>query len=317
MLLAVCQAGPSLLEQDIKNLNNPLPPGAMPHVAQSQAFLRPFEARIAFKKAAARLQLVATVLPSVGIAAGDSSGEGFQLESVMTFAAPCFSHKEAVVRSSAVALTAALARVAGPGVQRLLPGDLNPKLREQIQAEILAAASGNAEGSTVAAAAPLARAVKPALATAKALAPKPAAAAAAPAAAAVPDPPGLLGSPGSLLPGEDDDPAPYQAELAAREVRLGPRHPDVAEALSNLAIIHNQVGCGLGTHPLQCLESQWLRCSPPIKDKVESNPLCCPRSASGLHCSVATRRQRCRCMSERWASGKQHWGQTILMSRTR
>jgi hypothetical protein len=39
----------------------------------------------------------------------------------------------------------------------------------------------------------------------------------------------------------DDDPALFEAELRAREARLGASHPDVAEALSNLAIIYNQV----------------------------------------------------------------------------
>ncbi len=52
--------------------------------------------------------------------------------------------------------------------------------------------------------------------------------------------PMVAGSPG-MSPSGDDDPAPFEAELRAREARLGPSHPDVAEALSNLAIIHNQV----------------------------------------------------------------------------
>ena len=34
----------------------------------------------------------------------------------------------------------------------------------------------------------------------------------------------------------------FEAELAAREAALGPNHPDVAEALSNLAIVCNQRG---------------------------------------------------------------------------
>lgn len=39
-----------------------------------------------------------------------------------------------------------------------------------------------------------------------------------------------------------DDPAPFEAELAQREKQLGPNHPDVAEACSNLAILYNQKG---------------------------------------------------------------------------
>lgn len=37
-----------------------------------------------------------------------------------------------------------------------------------------------------------------------------------------------------------DDPQAYEAELAAREKALGPNHPDVAESLTNIAILYNQ-----------------------------------------------------------------------------
>jgi len=37
-----------------------------------------------------------------------------------------------------------------------------------------------------------------------------------------------------------DDPRAYEAELAARERALGPDHPDVAESLTNIAILYNQ-----------------------------------------------------------------------------
>lgn len=37
-----------------------------------------------------------------------------------------------------------------------------------------------------------------------------------------------------------DDPRAYEAELAARERTLGPDHPDVAESLTNIAILYNQ-----------------------------------------------------------------------------
>jgi centrosomal protein CEP104 len=40
----------------------------------------------------------------------------------------------------------------------------------------------------------------------------------------------------------EDDPAAYEHELAQREAELGPDHPDVAETLSNLAILYNQQG---------------------------------------------------------------------------
>lgn len=42
--------------------------------------------------------------------------------------------------------------------------------------------------------------------------------------------------------GMEEDPQVYEEELAMREEELGPEHPDVAESLSNLAILYNQKG---------------------------------------------------------------------------
>lgn len=49
-----------------------------------------------------RLQLVAALLPVVGMAG--RAGEGFQLESLMDFANPALSHSSADVRGAAIAL---------------------------------------------------------------------------------------------------------------------------------------------------------------------------------------------------------------------
>jgi hypothetical protein len=40
----------------------------------------------------------------------------------------------------------------------------------------------------------------------------------------------------------DDNPAPFEAELRAREREYGASHPAVAESCSNLAILYNQQG---------------------------------------------------------------------------
>lgn len=139
-----------------------------------------------------------------------------------------------------------VAQVAGPGVQRLLPADLNSKVREQIEQGLLnpaavAAAAAKPTSLPRTASGPAARA-QPAPAAA------PPAAAARPAPAPAPQqvqqgPAAPAGQPASLpVPDEDADPAVYEAEVKAREARLGPSHPDVAEAICNLAILHNQVG---------------------------------------------------------------------------
>ena len=48
---------------------------------------------------------------------------------------------------------------------------------------------------------------------------------------------GTLPAAGSF---QDEEEAYYAAELAQREALLGPEHPGLADALSNLAILHNQ-----------------------------------------------------------------------------
>jgi centrosomal protein CEP104 len=49
---------------------------------------------------------------------------------------------------------------------------------------------------------------------------------------------------------EAEDPAPFVAELGAREQQYGPSHPAVAESCSNLAILYNQKGDYAAALPL-------------------------------------------------------------------
>ncbi|GAB4823407.1 hypothetical protein N2152v2_010453 [Parachlorella kessleri] len=225
------------------------------------AIVKPPKAQTAWKVVLGRLQLLSALLPVIGMA-GKTGNEGFQLEAVMEFVGAAFGNSSAEVRGAAVQLTLQVFDIVGPSVQRYLPADLNPKVKEQIEQGMINRASGR--GGAVG---PLA-AQRPSLTTAAAAQParpqppksaapgkkaggtagspgaRPAAVgsmsppAAQPSSAAYPPSPG---SPG-MSPSGDDDPAPFEAELRAREARLGPSHPDVAEALSNLAIIHNQRG---------------------------------------------------------------------------
>ncbi|PRW58028.1 centrosomal of 104 kDa [Chlorella sorokiniana] len=217
-------------------------------------FLRPLKPGAAPKVVLGRLQLVAALLPVVGMAG--RGGEGFQLESLMDFANPALSHSSADVRGAAVALVVQVAQVAGPSVQRLLPADLNSKVREQIEQGMLnPAAMGGAAAAKPPSlprtgSGPAARAQQPpAAAPPAAAAPQQAQqvqqqAQQAPAAAAAAQPAPLP------VPDENADPALYEAEVKAREARLGPSHPDVAEAICNLAILHNQRGDTAAALPL-------------------------------------------------------------------
>ena len=58
-----------------------------------------------------RLQLVAALLPVVGMSGRGS--DGFQLESLMDFANPALSHSSADVRGAAVALVVQVRRQVG------------------------------------------------------------------------------------------------------------------------------------------------------------------------------------------------------------
>ncbi|KAL4436783.1 hypothetical protein ABPG75_003922 [Micractinium tetrahymenae] len=227
------------------------------------AFLRAVKPNTAWKVVLGRLQLVSALLPVLGIAG--RAGEGFSPEAVMDFANPALSNSSAEVRSAAVALLLQLAQAAGPSVQRMLPADLNAKVREQIQQGLLngpaAAVAAPAAAPAPAKAAAPPRGAAPAAASAvrqpaggkQPQQAAPAAAAAAPApsphqpaggAAAAAAAPTLQQQQQQPLapPGPDADPAPYEAEVRAREAQLGPAHPDVAEAICNLAILHNQRG---------------------------------------------------------------------------
>ena len=122
--------------------------------------------------------------------------------------------------------------------RKCLPKDINPKIKEQVDAVLggegpVAAAhppppaparggkagGGGGGGGKAAAAPPPPRGGKASQAVAnvaKGLPPSP------------PTPPPLPAA---------DDPAPFEEELSQREAQLGPDHPDVAETCSNLAIL--------------------------------------------------------------------------------
>lgn len=199
-----------------------------------------------------RLHLLSALLPVVGMA-GPRGGEGFQLDPFMDFINPALSNSSAEVRSAAIALVLQAAGAAGPSVTRLLPAGLNAKVREQIDAGLL--------NPTAALAGPVAAVPKasPAVVPAAARA-KPAGGSQRSQQGAAPPPPhapaGAAVAPASQQPQQqqqqavplpvagspEDDPAVYEAEVREREARLGAAHPDVAEAICNLAILHNQVG---------------------------------------------------------------------------
>ncbi|WIA42558.1 hypothetical protein OEZ86_008540 [Tetradesmus obliquus] len=229
---------------------------------------RPPKSQTAWRPVLAMLQLLQDLVPLLGLAGSagianntrvsSGGGDGFDLNEVMDYVGKALSSGNADVRAAALRVAVAVAGCAaggGAAVRRLLPKDLNPKLREQADAA-LGGDVGGAAGPAAAAAPQQAAAPKPRAGGQSSggsrTAGKPAATSGHPnrqsAAAAAPARQQQQQQPALGL--EAEDPAPFVAELKAREQQYGQRHPAVAESCSNLAILYNQQGDYAAAQPL-------------------------------------------------------------------
>ncbi|GFR45564.1 hypothetical protein Agub_g6958 [Astrephomene gubernaculifera] len=209
--------------------------------AHTSIFVRPIKNQSAWRPVLGILQLLRDLVPQVGIS---RNGDGFELNELMEFVGRAFNSPNADVRSEAVRVTREVYDLVGPAIRKCMPKDINPKIREQVDAVLgggeppappppppAAAARSAASGTSSAAARSAASgASKPPAAG------KGSSSTAGKAAAAQPPPPP---PPPPIAP---DDATAFEAELASREETLGPDHPDVAESCSNLAILYNQKG---------------------------------------------------------------------------
>jgi centrosomal protein CEP104 len=185
--------------------------------------VKPVRSQSAWRIVLGRLGIMLELIPQHGLAkAGD---HGLTLEAVMEFAAKAFESPNGDVRSTAVKVTLECCAIAGRAVEKFLPKNLKPAIREIIDEGL-----GKEPGAPPpAAAAPPPPATKPRAVKAtptkgKAATPgkEKAAAAAAPPAPANPTT------------------ADLKAEVTAREKELGKEHPDVAVALTDLAALHSE-----------------------------------------------------------------------------
>ncbi|KAL6781774.1 FAP256 [Auxenochlorella protothecoides x Auxenochlorella symbiontica] len=228
-----------------------------------------------------RLALARALVRELGVAAPGGARAGLPVEALCAFLAPALGHTAGEVRSAAVDLCVLVGEVAGPGIfAHLLPSNLNPKLREAVLSGGNATSPSRRASTQTEAARDGARASPAMPAGGRRGPPEPGGTvshkaasqrrpgaqhrphassgeheaargrgrpASDPFAKAAPlqaSPLGSEASSPSIRAGgaDDDDAALFAAELAAREARLGPAHPEVADALSNLAIVHNQRG---------------------------------------------------------------------------
>ena len=228
------------------------------------------------KAVAARLALLAELLPVVGVSGGGGDGDASSPSSsphhpldataAMKLAVAGLTSSSADVRASAVSVAAAVAVRARGRVLALIPDDVNPKLKAAVvEAAALEGGGGGGVGgggnaAAAAPAAPRREAPTPTRAAAAKKVPPPSKKAGLAATAstkqdvavragsvgaavpAAPPPPSLHPTPQPPLPLPTSDPAPYEAELASREAALGPAHPRVADALCALAAVHTARG---------------------------------------------------------------------------
>ncbi|KIZ03119.1 Nephrocystin-3 [Monoraphidium neglectum] len=121
--------------------------------AGNAALLKPVKSQTAWRPVLSTLQLLQDLVPVIGVcqgggatrssAGGGQSGsgqsggaEGLDLGELMDYVGRAFGSANADVRGAAVKVAVLAHDAAGPAVRRLLPRDLNPKIRAQLDAAL-------------------------------------------------------------------------------------------------------------------------------------------------------------------------------------
>lgn len=105
------------------------------------AILKPVKSQTAWRPVLSTLQLLQELLPQLGVAgsggkAGGGGDGGFELHDLMAYVGKAFNSPNADVRTAAVKVAVLAHDAAGPAVRRLLPKDMNPKIKEQLDATL-------------------------------------------------------------------------------------------------------------------------------------------------------------------------------------
>lgn len=200
------------------------------------ALVRPVRSQSAWRIVLGRLSIMLDLVPRFGLAkAGD---HGLTLEAVMEFTARTFESPNGEVRSTAVKLTLECCAIAGRAVEKFLPKNLKPAIRDVID-EGLGIKTGmdrgrDDDGTVTAANARGGGRAQGGV--------EPRRAPATPPGARGGGGPGGSGYGGSLNapPGAPPTARELKAEIAERELELGKNHPDVAVALTDLAALYSE-----------------------------------------------------------------------------
>ena len=202
--------------------------------------VRPVRSQSAWRIVLGRLSIMLDLVPRFGLAkAGD---HGLTLEAVMEFTARAFESPNGEVRSTAVKLTLECCAIAGRAVEKFLPKNLKPAIRDVIDEGLGIKTGGAGAGAETRGGgygqASAARPSEPRGAPRRD-APGAAAAAAAAGTRRAGTLPVLAPSFPRLRP-----PPPsareLKAEIAERELALGKNNPDVAVALTDLAALYSE-----------------------------------------------------------------------------
>ncbi|KAG2484841.1 hypothetical protein HYH03_016407 [Edaphochlamys debaryana] len=195
--------------------------------------VKPIKNQSAWRPVLGVLGVLRDLLPLVGIS---RNNDGFDLAEVMDFVGKAYNSQNADVRAEAVRVTKEVADLVGQAIRKFMPKDINPKLKEQVDAVLDGAADLPPSGPAPPPGPPPRQPAPRHSNAGGGGGPgggKPPKAGGRPPPGPPPPPP---------PPPAPDDPSGFEAELDAREHELGPDHPDVAESCSNLAILYNQRG---------------------------------------------------------------------------
>ena len=185
----------------------------------SGPLVKPVRSQSVWRIVLGRLSIMNELIPKHGLA--KAGHDGLTLEAVMEFTSKTFESPNGDVRSAAVKVTLECCNITGRAVEKFLPKNLKPAIRDIIDEGlgVKTGAGGGVGGGG---------ARKSAATPGKGKAPPPAGRG-APAPAA-----GPAGGGGNPTARE------LKAEIAAREKELGKQHPDVAVALTDLAALHSE-----------------------------------------------------------------------------
>lgn len=94
-------------------------------------FVKPVKNQSAWKLLLGILGLLEELVPAFGIS---KTGDGFELGELMEFVGKAYNSPNADVRSTAIKVTKEVHDIVGPAIRKTLPKDINPKIKEQLDA---------------------------------------------------------------------------------------------------------------------------------------------------------------------------------------